>query len=310
MWFGYAREDLLAEHGNDTIHREIYDYAASLGLGTGRVYLERIAPERVLHSMLQGIDCDLPSEGDITLRFYPSAVERLEQVTFSWRWRLDLNITSDLVAPRTSKLWQLIEMLEGQGGGHVIVPSRAHLTSLGPAGRTILQRFILMPTVHLYCMDAMQLSGAEQTSAATPNPSGHIGRMLLMESRVDEIEALTKLEMTGELTRLFWIEAIELVDRACRKLLEYANSSVTGEEVYGSSSRENSAVIRLLCLDDQLTVELEEPRIRSDQLPDDLAALCECMVRVSAHGRTVTRCVLSRQRKGPSGPIYGGYPGA
>ncbi|WP_406274335.1 hypothetical protein OH799_00950 [Nocardia sp. NBC_00881] len=221
----------------------------------------------------------------------PSArvMQRLEWVAESWG--LDLERVFDAGSPRTQVLWELMEELERQGGGHLVVPSRAHLTGLGPSGRAVVQHVTRMPTAHIYYLDA-DLIATTSHRDTTPLVAGDQDKKVLVESRVGAVSIPARFDMIELLARQRWPELIEPVDKLYLELVEDADRAAGKAGDLGFGPGGNNGVIRLLHETNGLVVELEETRQRSDHPAEGLKALCQDVVRFLDRGRTVTRCTL------------------
>ncbi|MEV0027867.1 hypothetical protein [Nocardia sp. NPDC050793] len=209
---------------------------------------------------------------------------------------VDLDRVFDAKSPRTQRLWQIMDALEGSAGGHLIVPSRAHFSGLGPSGRAVIARLTRMPQAHLYFLEPPDvdlfepLPGAEAHEVA---PARRDGEHVLVESRVGAIPTVTRLEVIEELARRGWPELMEPVDGLYLALVEDATAAAEAAGVLSFGVGGGDGVIRLLQREDGLlVVELEESRHRVDEPSARLSALCANAQRHIAHGRTFTRCTL------------------
>ncbi|MFF0528676.1 hypothetical protein ACFYT3_09810 [Nocardia amikacinitolerans] len=285
MWFGYARWELLSDQEHASMYRAaMHEYAEHYGFdGPGEVILEPTAPELLLQQMLLEVDQRDPGV---------AVMGRLQQVAQSRG--VDLERVFDAGSPRTQRLWQIVDAFEGSAGGHLIVPSRAHLTELGPSGRAVLARLTRMARAHLYFLEPADRDLFQplfETSAAAPLP--RVGGQVLVESRVGAIPTVTRLEVVEELARRGWPELMEPVDAVYLALIEDASAAARAAGVLGFGPGGQQGVIRLLLRDDgRLVVELEESRYRVDEPNMRLSARCAQADRSIEHGRTITRCTL------------------
>ncbi|WP_435593550.1 hypothetical protein [Nocardia sp. bgisy118] len=290
MWFGYARWELLSGQEHAAMYRAaMNEFAAHYGFdGPGQVILEPSAPEQLLQHMLQEIDHRDPAV---------AVMWRLHQVAQSWG--VDLDRVFDAKSPRTQWLWQVMDAIEGSAGGHLIVPSRAHLSDLGPSGRAVIARLTRMPQAHLYFLEPADVDLFGPVAEAEAHKVAglrHDGEHVLVESRVGAIPTVTRLEVVEELTRRGWPELMEPVDRLYLALVEDATAAAEAAGVLAFGVGGGDGVIRLLQREDGLlVVELEESRHRVDEPSAKLWARCAHAHRYIAHGRTFTRCTLSSQ---------------
>ncbi|MFI5540686.1 hypothetical protein ACIA5H_30265 [Nocardia sp. NPDC051900] len=295
MWFGYAQAALLTTtQAHDAVVRAMHEYASSFAFGPGEVVIEPMAPERMLRAIVAEVDRQDPAL---------AVMRRLEYVAAAWK--VDLERLFDPGSPRTQSLWRVMEEIEGQGGGHLIVPSREHLTGLGPSGKAVIQRLTRMPQAHIYYLqsttDRDRGWGAEPESGVSVAP--RVDVRVLAESKVGAIPTVTRFDIIAELTRLEWSELIEPVDALYMALADDANAAAMAAGELGISPFGHQGVIRLLqCDDGQLMVELQESRHRDDAPTAALAALCARIDRYTAHGHTFTRCTLSSQLASPPIP--------
>lgn len=223
---------------------------------------------------------------------------------------MDLGRVFDPNSPRTQVLWSVMGDLENRGGGHLLVPSRAHLTGLGPSGRAMVQRITRMPQAHIYYLDADQPAVADRPTVIAPVAARQSERVLV-ESQVDAIATLTRFDMVAELTRRGWPHLIKPVDKLYMELVEDANRAVVAAGGLGFGPGGNDGVIRLLHRDDGLlVVELEENRQRRDVPADGLKALSAQVLRVIDRGRTFTRATLPAQYGAPAEAVSTVFPGA
>ncbi|MFR9769330.1 hypothetical protein [Nocardia sp. SC052] len=292
MWFGYARAELLTTtQARDAVVRAMHEYAVSFAFGPGEVVIEPMAPERMLRAIIEEADRQDPAL---------AVMRRLEYVAAAWD--LDLERLFDSGSPRTQSLWRVMDEIEGQGGGHLIVPSRAHLAGLGPSGKAVVQRLTRMPQAHIYYLqsttDRDRKSRAEPELVSSGAPQ--VGVRVLAESKVGAIPTVTRFDIIAELTRLEWSELIEPVDKLYMALADDANAAAMAAGELGISPFGHQGVIRLLQRDDgQLVVELQESRHRDGAPTAALTALCAHIDRYTERGHTVTRCTLSSQLASP-----------
>ncbi|MGQ4619768.1 hypothetical protein [Nocardia sp. R7R-8] len=283
MWFGYARSELLTGLERAAVSSAMHDYATYFALGPGRVVIEPAAPERVLRALLEDLDhCD------------PAAAVRWRLERIAASRDIDLARVLDADSPRTQVLWQVMEEIEGHGRGHLIVPSRAHLTGLGASGRAVVQRLTRMPQAHVYFLDSATATDVParvplQGTSDAPRP----GERVLVESSVGAVPTVTRFDMVEALTRRGWPELIEVVDAVYVALVDDANTAANAAGEVGLGLGELGGVIRLVQRDDgQLVVELDESRHRDDDLVAALTALCAHAERFADRGHTITRCTL------------------
>ncbi|MGO4612990.1 hypothetical protein AB4305_03435 [Nocardia sp. 2YAB30] len=302
MWFGYARSELLSDQARDAVHRAMHEYATYFSFGPGQVIIEPTAPERVLRTMLEEADRRDPAA---------AVMWRLEQVAQSWD--LDLARVFDADSPRTQKLWQAMEEIEGRGGGHLIVPSRVHLTSLGPSGSAVIQRLTRMPQAHIYFLDAdapMNLAEVGRMKDTAPDRRRQ-GERVLVESHMGAIPTVTRFDMVSELTRRGWPQVMDAVDTLYMALADDAKATAKAPGELGFGPGGEDSVIRLVQHDDGLlVVELEETRLRDDEPAETLTELCAHTERFTDRGRTITRCTLSSQYTPPTAALPAACPGA
>ncbi|MER7450339.1 hypothetical protein ABTW96_08625 [Nocardia beijingensis] len=292
MWFGYTQAELLpTPQACDAAVRAMHEYAVSFAFGPGEVVIEPTAPERMLRALVAEADRQDPAL---------AVMRRLEYVAAAWN--VDLERLFDSGSPRTQSLWRVMEQIEGQGGGHLIVPSREHLTSLGPSGKAVIQRLTRMPQAHIYYLQTADR--ARKSSRREPvfvNPDAPlVGERVLAESKVGAIPTVTRFDIVTELTRLEWSELIEPVDNLYMALADDANAAAKAAGQLGISPFGHQGVIRLLQRDDgELIVELQESRHRDDAPTAALAALCAHIDRHTERGHTFTRCTLLPQHAPP-----------
>ncbi|MET8779065.1 hypothetical protein ABZV58_29025 [Nocardia sp. NPDC004654] len=261
----------------------MFEYASYFGFGSGELFVEPTAPELVLHSMLNEIDRSDP---------VVAIMRRLEQIAASREIDLRRVLAAD--SPRTQTLWRIMEDIEGAGGGHLIVPSREHLTRLGPSGNAVIQRLTQMPLAHIYFLDTDPSAGRRiaenvQTSAQT----SRVGEQILVESLVGAIPTVTRFDVVSKLTRLGWPEVMEPVDELYVALVSDAVAAAEAMGMLGFGPAGEQGVIRLLQLSDGgLVVELEQSRHRLDEPSAELVRLSTHVERFTDQGRTFTRCAL------------------
>ncbi|MBF6339784.1 hypothetical protein IU450_28415 [Nocardia abscessus] len=266
------------------------EYAAYFSFGPGQVVIEPTAPELVLRAMLEEADRRNPAA---------AIMWRLEQVAQSWN--VDLTRVFDADAPRTQLLWQVMEEIEGYGGSHLIVPSRTHLTSLGPSGKAVIQRLTRMPRAHIHVLDAStSLPESGQPEGSAPEGVSRRGERVLVESPVGAIPTVTRFDMVAELTRRGWPQVMNAVDALYVALVDDANAAAkaAGEPGFGPGGQDG--VIRLIQRDDGLlVVELAESRHRIEDPVAALTMLCTHTERFTDRGHTITRCTLSSENSPP-----------
>jgi hypothetical protein len=269
----------------------MHDYAAHFAFGPGRVIIEPVAPEQLVRAMLEELDRRDPAA---------AVMHRVEQVAQSWG--LDPVWVFDADSPRTQLLWQAMQEIEGHGGGHLIVPSRVHLTGLGPSGSAVIERLTRMPRAHIYVLDTpspADRTGAQQPQPGSPEMLGR-GERVLVESAVGAIPTLTRFDMVAELTRRGWPQVMEAVDALYMALVDDADAAAEAAGELGFGPGGKNGVIRLLQRDDGLlVVELEETGSRQDAPAAALTTLCAHTQRFTDHGRTITRCTLPRHYAPP-----------
>ncbi|WP_181722907.1 hypothetical protein [Nocardia gipuzkoensis] len=292
MWFGYARAELFTTaQARDAVVRAMHEYASSFAFGAGQVVIEPTAPERILRAIIEEADRQDPAV---------AVMRRLEYVAAAWH--LDLERLFNVDSPRTQSLWQVMEEIEGHRGGHLIVPSREHLTGLGPSGKAVTQRLTRMPQAHIYYLqtaaDHRRKSLPKLESVLPEQPP--VGERVLAESKVGAIPTVTRFDIIAELTRRDWTELIEPVDNLYMALADDANVAAKAAGELGISPFGHQGVIRLLQRDDgQLMVELQESRHRDDAPTAALTGLCAHIDRYTERGHTFTRCTLSPQPASP-----------
>ncbi|WP_068056272.1 hypothetical protein [Nocardia xishanensis] len=286
MWFGYAQAELLPERrARVAVRQAMVEYATYFGFGSGELFVEPTAPEQVLRAMLAETDRRDPAA---------STMPRLEQLAVSWD--IDLGRVFAADSPRTQVLWHVMETIEGAGGGHLIVPSREHLTRLGPSGNAVIQRLTRMPQAHIYFLDTAASTDRQSAGEELPVPAdtSRRGEQILVESRVGAIPAVTRLDMVAELTRRRESSRVDAVDALYVALIDDANAAAAAVGQLGFGSGGNDGMIRLILRDDgRLVVELEEMRHRNDDPSPKLTALAEHTERFTERDRTITRCTLA-----------------
>ncbi|MGY5309175.1 hypothetical protein [Nocardia gipuzkoensis] len=291
MWFGYAQAELLPGHSRAAVSRAMQEYATYFSFGPGQVIIEPTAPERVLRAIVEEADRRDPAA---------AVMRRLEHVAQSWN--VDLTRVFDVDAPRTQLLWQVMEEIEGHGGGYLIVPSRTHLISLGPSGKAVIQRLTRMPRAHIYFLDAhgpTNLPEFGQPEGTAPDVPRR-GEQVLVESSVGAIPTVSRFDMVAELTRRGWPQVMNAVDALYVALVDDANAAAKAAGELGFGPGGQDGVIRLIQRDDGLlVVELDEARHRDDNPDAALTALCTHTERFTDRGRTITRCTLSSENSPP-----------
>ncbi|WP_141810583.1 hypothetical protein [Nocardia bhagyanarayanae] len=269
------------------VRRAMHEYADYFGFGSGEVIIEPTAPEQVLRDMLAEVDRREPAAAVMT---------RLHQVARSWD--IDLRRVFDADSPRTQALWKIMDAIEGAAGGHLIVPSRQHLTSLGPSGQAVLQRFTRTTNADLYFLEPVDrdLLAPLTDSEDARFPEIRQGERVLVESRVGAIPAVARLDALYELSRRGWPEMMAPVDALYLALVNDAVAAAEAVGVVAFGPGGADGVIRLLQRDDGLlVVELDESRPRVDEPSPALSALCAQADRYTEQGRTFTRCTLASE---------------
>lgn len=286
MWFGYGRSELLPMPMRDLVRHAMCEYAAHYGFGEGEIVIEPTAPEQVLRDLVAELDRRNPAG---------AVLSRLQQAALSWG--VDLDMVFDANSPRTQSLWRIMDVFEGAAGAQLIVPSREHLTGLGPSGTAVVQRLGRMPTTHIYYLDSAPTATTsliEQTAGAAA-----ADEQVLVVSRVGAIPAAARLDMISELTRRGWTELIESVDRISEALLEDAAASAPSGTGFGSRDG-HGAVIRLLSTGSGLLIELQESPPHDAAPSHQLTSVCEHTYRFTDNGRTVTRCTVPTAYTSPA----------
>ncbi|WP_157129069.1 hypothetical protein [Nocardia amamiensis] len=292
MWFGYAQAELLPGHRRAAVSHAMHEYATYFSFGPGQVIIEPTAPERMLRALLEEVDRRDPAA---------AVMRRLEHVAESWS--VDLARVFDAESPRTQLLWHVMEEIEGHGGGHLLVPSRTHLTSLGPSGKAVIQRLTRMLQAHIYFLDAPRLTSFPefgQPEGTAPDVPRR-GERVLVESPVGAIPTVTRFDMVAELTRRGLPQVMNAVDALYVALVDDANAAAKAAGELGFGPGGQDGVIRLIQRDDGvLVVELDEARQREDDPVAALTALCTHTERFTDRGRTITRCTLSSENCPPA----------
>ncbi|WP_406238362.1 hypothetical protein [Nocardia sp. NBC_01009] len=296
MWFGYARMDLIGHQTHSGVADAMEKYADTACFGPGKVLFEPRAPEKLLRSMIEEADRRDPDIG---------IMARLDQVARARH--LDLAQVFDAKSPRTQVLWELMEELEGHGGGHLVVPSWAHLTSLGPSGHAVVQRITRMKTAHIYRLDADDPVASEKPDAVAPltvAPLTAAEEVVLVESPLDVGATLTRFDPIKVLTIRRWTDQVMPVDRLYKELVADSDRAAIAAGDLGFGPDGNAGVIRLLhrC-DGLLVVELEETRHRADDPSAQLKAICAHADRFANDRHTITRCTLGREYAIPFEPV-------
>ncbi|MEU6191971.1 hypothetical protein [Nocardia sp. NPDC047038] len=221
---------------------------------------------------------------------------------------LDLEDLFDAGSPRTQLLWQVMGEIEGGRGGHLIVPSREHLTGIGPSGKAVIQRLTYMPQAHIYYLaPAAPRNSADQQQPCTSiqEQTPPKGLHLLAESTVGAIPTVTRWDFVEQLTVLGWPDLMAPVDQLYMALAEDANAAAKAAGEPGISPFGHQGTIRLLQHNDgRLVVELMESRLRNDPVTAKVAALCAHAERVCDRDHTSTRCTLSCEYARPSGAFF------
>ncbi|MEU2258147.1 hypothetical protein ABZ540_33800 [Nocardia xishanensis] len=266
----------------------MHEYATHYGFdGPGEVVLEPTAPELLLAELLEELDLRDPAA---------AIMWRLRQLAQSRG--IDLGRVFDARSPRTQRLWQIMAAIEGAAGGHLIVPSRKHLTDLGPSGQAVIHRLTRMPRANLYFLESPERDFFEPFLDLHEEPAhgSRPGEHVLVESRVGAIPTVTRLEVAEELARRGWPELMEPVDALYLALIEDATAAAEAAGVLGFGPGGEQGAIRLLHRDDGLlVVELEQSRHRIDDPRPAVSALCAHAHRYAEHGRTFTRCTLASE---------------
>ncbi|MGY1898362.1 hypothetical protein [Nocardia gipuzkoensis] len=266
----------------------MHDYAAAFAFGSGRVVIEPTAPERLLREIVEDVDRAEPALAVMRRLEYAAAARNLP-----------LEQLLDVGSPRTQLLWQVMEEIEGCGGGHLIVPSREHLSGLGPSGKAVIRRLTYMPRARIYYLQtavSRDRASGEAPDAVFPGEPSRMGDRVLAESTVGAIPTVTRFDIIEELTRRGWPELMDPVDRLYMALADDANSAAKASGELGISPFGHQGTIRLLHREDgRLVVELQESRHRDDPPAETLAALCARIERFTHRGRTITRCTLSSE---------------
>ncbi len=280
MWFGYARTELLPTKVRDVVPRAIRDYAARCRFGAGEVFFEPVAAETMLRDMLIELDRDNP---------VATVLPQLRHIAKEWGTDLDRVFDAP---PRADVLWQIMDSLEGSTGAQLIVPSRAHLANLGPAGRAIVAQLTRMRTVAVHYLDGTSAPidprPVERSSAVSGSDE-----TVLVESSIGAITAMAQLDVAAELSRLGLPEIIEYVDAVYVALIDDSVTATPRNTAPDSAADTPHATIRLLrTTAGQLIAELEEPRVRTDSVTTALTGLCQDTRRFIDGPRTFTRCTL------------------
>jgi hypothetical protein len=293
MWFGYAQEELLpTAQARNAVVGAMHDYAAAFAFGPGRVVIEPTAPERLLRAIVEDVDRAEPALAVMRRLEYAAAARNLP-----------LEQLLDVGSPRTQLLWQVMEEIEGCGGGHLIVPSREHLSGLGPSGKAVIRRLTYMPRARIYYLQttvSRDRASGEAPDAVAPGEPSRMGDRVLAESTVGAIPTVTRFDIIEELTRRGWPELMDPVDQLYMALADDANAAAKAAGELGISPFGHQGTIRLLQREDgRLVVELQESRHRDDPPAETLAALCARIERFTHRGRTITRCTLSSEYTRP-----------
>ncbi|MBF6126585.1 hypothetical protein IU504_13720 [Nocardia brasiliensis] len=282
--------DLIGQQASDAVASAIREFATNSDLGPGGIFVEPRAPERVLNSLIQQVDRQAPA---LNLR------GRLEQVARSRD--LELAQLFDAQLPRSNRLWELLERLEGEGGGHVVVPSRAHLTSLGPSGFAVLHRITTMRSAHIHYL-ATNGPSSHRQSIPVDLPAAE--ESVLVKSALGADAFLQRLDPVHFLVSRMWTDLLVPIEQLYKELVEDADRAAVAAGVRGFGSGGNSGYLRLLHRADGLfVVELEETRHRIDEPGHRLKALCASAVRYIDRERTITRCTLGSEYARPIEPI-------
>ncbi|WP_405137176.1 hypothetical protein [Nocardia sp. NBC_01388] len=279
MWFGYARTELLPINVRRVVLQAFREYAARCEFGEGEVLFEPIAPELLLREMVAELDRDSSAA---------TVLPRLRQT--AQHWGIDLDRVFD-TPRRADVLWYILESIEDSKGAQLIVPSREHLTDLGPSERAAVAQ-LARTAVEVHYLDATS-APAEPPRPAESTDAPSADDQVLVESRIGSIPAVAQLDAATELSRLGRPELIEYVDAIYVALIEDA-ATTAAAGVLEFPPDAGRAVIRLLAaaVTGRLIVELEEPRHRPDAVAAELITLCENTRRFTDGTRTFTRCTL------------------
>ncbi|WP_327139736.1 hypothetical protein [Nocardia sp. NBC_01327] len=284
MWFGYARTELLPINVRRVVQQAFREYAARYEFGEGEVLFEPIAPELLLREMVAEIDRDSS---------VATVLPRLRQT--AQQWGIDLDRVFD-TPRRADVLWYILESVEDTAGAQLIVPSREHLTNLGPSERAAVAQ-LTRAAVEVHYLDGTSAHGtsaeAEPPRPAESTDAPSADDQVLVESRIGSIPAVAQLDAAAELSRLGRPELIEYVDAIYVALIDDA-ATTPAADVLEFPPDAGRAVIRLLtaAVTGRLIVELEEPRHRADAVAAALITLCENTQRFTDGSRTFTRCTL------------------
>ncbi|WP_280186793.1 MULTISPECIES: hypothetical protein [Nocardia] len=272
--FGYLRIPLIEPARMAAVEAQLAETAAAYGGSLdGRLFAERGCPAPFLWSLL--------TESD------PAAAERLKLLTHERGIALDLLL--DATAPTTA-LWQLMAALEAAGGGHVLIPSPAHLEGTGASKETV-QRVIS-------AINGAKIVWVGDEQPLSSDPHGRTAG-LVAEFRVNPFGAATALAQATVYQRL---------GRAGLRHMLGAVDAVMVEVVGAAERRWANSVetltedlsVRVVCPPGAavLVVEIHETCDISDiPVSDALRRICNPLggkvtrFRAPAGG-TVTRCEL------------------
>ncbi|MGW4719451.1 hypothetical protein [Nocardia sp. NPDC004260] len=273
--FGYLRIPLIDPARMAAIQARLAETAAAYGGSlNGRLFFEHGCPARFLWSLL--------TESD------PAAADRLELVAQERGIALDLLL--EATAPTTA-LWQLLAALNAAGGGHVLIPSPAHLEGTGTPKETVHRMISAIHGAKIVWVDDQQ--------PLSSDPHGTTAG-LVAEFRVNPFGAATALARATVEQRL---------GRAGLRHMVGAVDAVMVEVVGAAERRWANSVdtltedlsVRVLCPPGtaMLVVEIHETRDISDiPVSDALRRTCNPLVggkvaRFRAPGGgTVTLCEL------------------
>lgn len=286
MWFGYLRAERFFSRADcDHTRRAIYDYAAHLGLGSGGVFIEPRPSAQVLWDLLHEADRHGSTSGILAYLDHRAAAR-------------DLHLDQLVDSPNTEMLWQTLQAIKGAGGGHLVVPSRAHLTNLGASGREFTDQITHMrhTSVHYLAADAGVHDGSTRvTDDDTDGTRTDTDEWILVEVQATENTPALRLEVVSELVRQDWPQTIDAVDQVCMRLLADAAVITCAGDGTTVVPQNCDVTLRLIHSTGDLVVELEETRRRLDALPSTLVELCAHVQRHTSNDRTITRCTLAPQ---------------
>lgn len=286
MWFGYLREELFSSPVDRAEGcRAIDTYAGQFALGPGEIFIEPLAPAHLLWTLFDEVDRRTPTSG---------ILEQIHRV--GTELGLDPRRLAD--SPSTQMLWKAMEAIDGAGGGHLIVPSRAHLTNLGPSGRAVTDRITRMRTADIHYLDAGPPTHYKPTHIprGADIPENDTDEQVVLRLHIEEPDFIGRPDMGFELAHQDWLQTNTHLDTVCRTLLDDAAAAYP---TCGADSSHHNTHTTLRVLHHrrygELIVELDETRQRLDPLSPAIVELCAHVQRNTRPNRTITRCTLAAQ---------------